>query len=163
MKTVILFALLLVLFVVVLPARGADPLAVQVQDIKAAMPKFGIPMREVGERFQNMYTAARADNWGLANYMAKSMNAAMSPIKVSQEYLYPFWENFYGSQFRPVSKSITAQDIKAFERDGAAAVEKCNNCHYVMGFQFIKVTVPTAPATQLLDFRVKSMATDFRE
>jgi len=163
MKTRVLSALLLLLSVAVLPAHGEDNLAVQVREIKAAMPKFGIPMREVGERFQNMYFAAKADNWGLANYMAKSMNAAMGPIKVSQEYLYPFWENFYGTYFKPVSTAIAAQDIKAFEREVVQAVEKCNYCHYSMGFQFVKVTVPTVPASQLLDFKVKSKAADFRE
>jgi len=163
MKARILSASLLLLSIAALPAHGEDKLAAEVREIKAAMPKFGIPMREVGERFQNMYFAARADNWGLANYMAKSMNAAMNSIKVSQEYLYPFWEHFYGSYFKPVSTAIAAQDIKSFERETALVVEKCNYCHNVMGFSFVKVTIPTVPASQLLDFKVKSKAADFRE
>jgi hypothetical protein len=32
----------------------------QLDALKAALPKFAIPMREVGDRFQNMYFAARA-------------------------------------------------------------------------------------------------------
>ncbi len=145
------------------PGQGADDLAREVREIRAAMPKFGIPMREVGERFQNMCAAARAENWGLANYMARSMNAAMNSIKVSQEYLYPFWENFYASYFKPVTAAIEAQDIKAFEKALPPVVEKCNYCHYVMAFDFVRVKVPTGPATQLLDFNVKSKARDFRE
>lgn len=159
----ILAAVLMTLLVASSPGHGADGLVKDVREIKAALPKFGIPMREVGERFQNMYFAARAENWGLATYMAKSMNAAMNSVKVSEAYLYPFWENFYGGYFKPVSAAIEAQDIKSFEKEVAVVVEKCNYCHYVMAFQFIKVKVPTTPATQLLDFNVKSKAKDFRE
>ena len=165
MKTVpSLLAALLLMAVAASPLQAAEePLQQQIREIRAVMPKFGIPMREVGERFQNMYFAAQAENWALASYMAKSMNAAMNPIKVSQEYLYPFWEHFYGSYFKPVTAAIAANDAKAFEREFTAAIAKCNSCHYEMGFAFVKVRRPTGPATQLLDFGVKSRAADFRE
>ena len=140
-----------------------DPLLQQVREIKAAMPKFGIPMREVGERFQNMYFAGQAGNWGLARYMSRSMNAAMNPTKVTQEYLYPFWENFYSNYYKPVNSAIDAQDSKAFEQEIIAVIDKCNSCHFTMGFAFVKVRKPTVPATQLLDLSVKSKAADFRE
>jgi len=34
----------------------------QLDALKAALPKFAIPMREVGDRFQNMYFAAIGGN-----------------------------------------------------------------------------------------------------
>jgi hypothetical protein len=162
-----LTALAVLLFISVAAAAESpspeDPLQTQIREIRAALPKFGIPMREVGERFQNMYFAAQAGNWGLAHYMSRSMNAAMNSTKVSQEYLYPFWEYFYGNYFKPINMAISAQDTKAFEREVLAAIDKCNNCHFEMGFAFVKVRKPTMPATQLLDLNVKSKATDFRE
>ena len=165
MKTspTLLLALLLFSLAVAPSSAAEDPLQQQVRELRAAMPKFGIPMREVGERFQNMYFAGQAENWGLASYMSKSMNAAMNSIKVSQAYLYPFWEQFYTSYFKPVNVAIDAQDHKAFEREFNAAIDKCNNCHFEMGFAFIRVRKPTGPASQLLDFAVKSKAADFRE
>ena len=37
-------------------AMGADPeTQAQLDALKAAIPKFAIPMREVGDRFQDMY------------------------------------------------------------------------------------------------------------
>jgi hypothetical protein len=120
-------------------------------------------MREVGERFQNMYFAAQAENWGLARYMSRSMNAAMNPTRVTQTYLYPFWVNFYGNYFKPVNSAIDAQDAKAFEKEVTALIDKCNGCHQEMGFAFVKVRKPVVPATQLLDLSVKSKAADFRE
>jgi hypothetical protein len=146
-----------------LPPLPEDPLQQEVRELKAAMPKFGIPMREVGERFQNMYFAAQGENWGLARYMSRSMNAAMSPTKVTQPYLFPFWEFFYENYFKLVNNAIEAQDSKAFEREVLAVVAKCNNCHAEMGFAFVRVRKPVVPATQLLDLSVKSKAADFRE
>jgi hypothetical protein len=40
------------------------------------LPKFAIPMREVGDRYQNIYFAAMDGNWGLAFYMSKYINGA---------------------------------------------------------------------------------------
>lgn len=165
MKTrLTLLATLLLISASAAPSSAAEePLQQQIREIKAVMPKFGIPMREVGERFQNMYFAAQAENWGLARYMSRSMNAAMSPIKVSQEYLYPFWENFYANYYKPVTMAIDAQDAKGFEKEFTAVIDKCNSCHFTMGFAFVRVRKPTVPASQLLDFKVKSRANDFRE
>jgi hypothetical protein len=159
-----LLVTLLLIAIVASPLLAAEePLQQQIREIRAVMPKFGIPMREVGERFQNMYFAAQAGNWGLASYMSKSMNAAMSPIRVSQAYLYPFWENFYGNYFKPVTQAIEAGDASAFEKEFAAAIDKCNSCHYEMGFAFVRVRKPAGPSTQLLDFNVRSKAGEFRE
>ena len=46
-------------------ANGAEevPMQKQIDDIKGVIPKFAIPMREVGDRFQNMYFAAEKKNW----------------------------------------------------------------------------------------------------
>lgn len=159
-----LLAALLLVSIGAAPLPAAEePLQQQVREIRAVMPKFGIPMREVGERFQNMYFAAQAGNWGLASYMSKSMSAAMNPIKVSQAYLYPFWENFYGNYYKPVTLAIEAGDASRFEREFTAAIDKCNSCHYEMGFAFVRVRKPAGPATQLLDFNVRSKAVEFRE
>jgi len=162
----ITFKLLVALLFILVAAQqvvAEEPLQQQIREIKAVMPKFGIPMREVGERFQNMYFAAQAGNWGLANYMAKSMNAAMSPIKVSQTYLYPFWENFYGNYFKPVTLAINAGNIKSFDIEFVAVIAKCNYCHYVMGFDFVRIKKPAEPATRLLDFNVSTNAAEFKE
>ena len=47
-----------------------DDLQKQIDAVKNAIPKFAVPMREVGDRFQDMYSAAKGGNWGLAAYMS---------------------------------------------------------------------------------------------
>jgi len=66
----------------------------QIDAIKAAIPKFAIPMREVGDRFQNMYFAANGGNWALAAYMSKYMNNAMNPAALTKAAEYKVWRAF---------------------------------------------------------------------
>ncbi len=132
----------------------------QIDAIKGALPKFAIPMREVGDRFQNMYFAAKDGNWGLAAYMSKYMNGAMNPAKVTKPAEYETWKSFYTDTFAPVNKAIQAQDWKAFEKEYDAVIKSCNSCHTGMGYGFIKVIKMKAPADIGIDYSLKSKATD---
>jgi hypothetical protein len=79
--------------VVSLFASSAVLLAADLNDMVGVLPKFAIPMREVGDRFQNMNFAAKGGNWSLAFYMAKYMNSAMSPANIATPQAYPLCEH----------------------------------------------------------------------
>jgi hypothetical protein len=128
----------------------------QLDAIKAVLPKFAIPMREVGDRFQNMYFAAKGGNWALAAYMSKYMNAAMNPASLTKPAEYPVWKAFYEGAFAPVNKAIQAKDFKAFDTAYSESTKSCNGCHQAMGYGFIQVTKLGAPADNGVDYMVKS-------
>ena len=74
-------------------ALGAEAdLQKQIDEVKSALPKFAIPMREVGDRFQNIYFAAKDGNWALADYMSKYMNGSMNPASVTKPTEYKVWK-----------------------------------------------------------------------
>src|SRR5512140_3893125 len=115
--TMVIFIATLASFVGMNAATAAEPampmqgdLQKQIDDVKAAIPKFAIPMREVGDRFQNMYFAAEHGNWALAAYMSKYMNGAMNPASVTKPTEYKVWKSFYEEGFSPVNKAIQAKD-----------------------------------------------------
>jgi hypothetical protein len=132
----------------------------QLDAIKAAIPKFAVPMREVGDRFQNMYFAAHGGNWALAAYMSKYMNGAMNPAALTKPAEYPVWKSFYQDTFAPVNKAIQAKDLKAFDAAYKAAINDCNGCHSGMGYGFIKVVKLKAPADNGINYKVKSQPGD---
>ena len=74
----------LLITVVIVLGLTATPFAADLNDVISVLPKFAIPMREVGDRYQNMYFAAKGGNWGLAFYMSKYMNGAMNPARVTK-------------------------------------------------------------------------------
>ncbi len=145
---------------VLLLGASAIPFAAELKDVVDVLPKFAIPMREVGDRFQNMYFAAKSGNWGLAFYMSKYMNGAMNPAKVTKPNEYPLWSSFYNEKFAPVNKAILAKDFAAFEKEYTAVIKECNECHSAMGYGFIKVVKQKAASDQGVDYTVKSKAED---
>ena len=139
------------------PAPAAAPdLQQQVTDIKSVLPKFAIPMREVGDRFQNMYYAAQGGNWALASYMSKYMNGAMTPAKITKPAEYKTWASFYTGTWQPVEKAINAKDIKAFDKAYKDVIGSCNGCHQAMGYGFIEVTHLKAPVDPGINYKKPS-------
>lgn len=128
----------------------------QIDEVKGALPKFAIPMREVGDRFQNMYFAAKGGNWALAAYMSKYMNNSMNPASVTKPAEYKVWKAFYDDTFAPVNKAIQAKDAKGFETAYMGVIKNCNACHEGMGYGFIKVVKLKTPADNGVDYTVKS-------
>jgi len=138
-------------------AMGADPeTQAQIDALKAAIPKFAIPMREVGDRFQDMSSAANKGNWALAAYMSKYMNGAMNPARLTKPDEYKVWQSFYENTFAATNKAIMAKDLKAFNASYTAVIADCNNCHKAMGYGFIQVVKQTAPSDQGINYTVKS-------
>lgn len=140
-------------------AAGED-MQKQIDGIMGALPKFAVPMREVGDRFQNMYFAAEGGNWGLASYMSKYMDKAMNPAKVTKPKEYPDWASFYANDFAAVNKAIAAEDITAFKKEYKAVISSCNECHVGMGYGFIEVVQLASPADQGIKYKLSSKAAD---
>jgi len=137
-------------------AFGQADMQKQIDELKGALPKFAIPMREVGDRFQNMYFAAKEGNWALAAYMSKYMNGSMNPASVTKPAEYKVWKGFYDDTFTPVNKAIQAKDLKAFEAAYMAVINDCNACHQGMGYGFIKVAKMKTPADNGILYTGKS-------
>jgi hypothetical protein len=135
-----------------------DVVQAQINQIKAVLPKFAIPMREVGDRFQDMYFAAKGGNWALAAYMSKYMDKSMNPASYTKPEEYQSWRYFNDTTFAPVNKAIQAQDFKAFEKTYSEAILSCNACHQTMGYGFIKVAKQVKPADSNVDYSVPSKA-----
>ena len=132
----------------------------QIDAIMGALPKFAVPMREVGDRFQNIYFAAEGGNWALASYMSKYMDKAMNPAKVTKPNEYPDWRSFYDGDFNAVNKAIASEDLSAFKKEYTAVISSCNECHAGMGYGFIKVVKLATPPDQGIEYKMASKAAD---
>jgi hypothetical protein len=138
-------------------ASAADPdTQKQLDELKAAIPKFAIPMREVGDRFQDMGSAVKGGNWALAAYMSKYMNGAMNPARLTKPDEYKVWQSFYENTFAATNKAIMAKDAKAFDAAYNAVIKECNGCHAAMGYGFIKVVRQKTASDIGVDYTVKS-------
>jgi len=140
--------------------NGNEDLQKQVDELKGGLPKFAIPMREVGDRFNDMYFAAKGGNWALAAYESKYMNSAMNPAKVTKPEEYPKWSSFYTGAFDPVNKAIAAKDFNTFDKAYTKAINDCNACHSSMGYQFIMLEKENSPTDTHSSYTLTSEPTD---
>lgn len=143
-----------------LASAAGEDIQKEIEGIKGALPKFAIPMREVGDRFQDMYFAAKGGNWGLAAYMSRYMDKSMNPAKITKPKEYADWESFYNVDFAKVNKAIADQNLKAFKKEYNAIIATCNNCHEGMGYGFIKVVKQTSPSDKDIEYKLSSKASD---
>jgi len=139
---------------------AAVPLAADLNDVIGVLPKFAIPMREVGDRYQNMYFAAKGGNWALAFYMSKYMNGAMNPARITKPDEYAMWKSFYDDSIGPVNKAIMAKDFAAFDNANTSALKTCNECHAALGYGFIQVVRQKSPADVGIDYKLPSKGED---
>ena len=139
---------------------AAGPLAADLNDVISVLPKFAIPMREVGDRYQNMYFAAKGGNWGLAFYMSKYMNGAMNPARITKPDEYAMWKSFYEDSITPVNKAIMAKDFVAFDKAYTSALKTCNECHAALGYGFIQAVKQKSPADVGIDYKLPSKGED---
>ena len=137
-------------------ARAEGDMQSQIDALKGVIPKFAIPMREVGDRFQNMYFAVEGGNWALAAYMSKYMNGAMKPASLTKPKEYDSWKKFYEESFAPVNAAIQAKDKKAFESAYTKVMNRCSDCHEKMDYGFIKVVKMKMPADAGIEYKLNS-------
>jgi len=121
----------------------------KVRTLSDIQPGLGTVMIEYGNRFTNMYYAAKAGNWGLAAYMLKEAKEIQEVGEMTRPAnagaLIYFEQNF----LTPVDDAIVAQDFRQFKVAFKQAEEGCNNCHASKGYPFIQFKLPNKPPAPL--------------
>ena len=126
-------------------------------------PKFAVTMREYGDRFANMFYAAKNGNWALAAYMDHYMRGAVAPVRVTKPKEYATLASFHKNSLDPLLSTIGKMDFAAFQTQYTKTIGACNDCHAAMGYPFIVYAPPTEPANKYLTYTTKSKTTDFKE
>ncbi|MHB1420876.1 MAG: hypothetical protein ACYCX4_15070 [Bacillota bacterium] len=131
--------------------------------LKGVTPKFAIPMREYGQRYANMYYAAKGGNWGLAAYMMKYMKGAMSPASLTKPDEYKYLQDWQKTNFPTIVSAMEKKDFPAFEKAFNDTIGACNTCHAGMGYPFVVYKLPAQPFDAHLDYSKATEPTLFAE
>ena len=126
-------------------------------------PKFAITMREYGDRFSDLYYAAKGGNWALAAYLDHYLRASLNWTKVTKPKEQEAIKSFHQSYLDPLLVTVGNKDLPAFLNQYQKTLEGCNGCHQAMGYGFISVGMPKAPADNHFDYNKKTEPTDFKE
>ena len=106
-------------------------------------------MAEVGPRVHRLCFAARAGNWPLAAYFAKSAGKQLQLSVDSRPKYDPAMSDYLRDDWAPVVAAIKACDAAAFEVAYAQMVSRANALHAAFGKPFLVWKTPALPPEDL--------------
>lgn len=112
-------------------------------------PGLGTVMIEYGNRYTNMYHAAKGGNWGLAGYQLKEALEIQEVGEATRPGRAAALKAFETAYMEPLEKAIEAKDFEKFNTAFKAGIEGCNGCHASQGFPYIKYELPRKSASPL--------------
>ncbi len=121
----------------------------QLKTLADIMPGLGTIMIEYSNRMTNAYYSAQGGNWALAAYMIKEAREIQEVGETTRPARAEALKGFEQVYLDPLDKSITAKDLKGFEKAFNDAVQGCNGCHASEGFPYIKYVLPKQPPAPL--------------
>ena len=123
-----------------------------IDELARQQPGMDRLMAEVGPRVHRLYYAAKAGNWPLAAYFAKSAAKQLALSAESRPKYEPEMTAYLREDFEPVTQAIKAQDGPAFDSAYAVMVDRANVLHGEFGKPFLVWKTP-ATAPEDLDLR----------
>ncbi len=132
-----------------LPYSGAENVTLKTShgnltlgQIAELQPGLGTVMIEYGQRYYEIYYAAKAGNWDLAKYQLTEAREIQEVGETTRPGRAPLLKAFESAYLDPLDKAIDAKDWNQFETAYNNGIEGCNNCHVATGFPFIKFALP---------------------
>ena len=119
------------------------------EQLADAQPGMARLMKEIGERYQVLYYAAKGGNWKLAQY---ELNTVTSILKTGAMLRPKFAQDiatFTLANLQSISTVVKAKDWKKFEEAYKKSVEEANKLHEKYGYEFVRYVLPNKPPEHL--------------
>jgi hypothetical protein len=118
-------------------------------EIAVIQPGLARIMPEIGDRAWKLYYAGQAQNWPLARYQAKEARKLMELGGMTRpKYAGPLNE-YIENDWKPIEDAIEKQDLDAFTKAYAKAIESANAWHEEKDKPYIVWKVPDHPPPDL--------------
>jgi hypothetical protein len=126
----------------------------KIQQVQQRQQQEEIEVADVMTKLQRhaakLWFAGQQAHWSLADFYVDELEEGMEEI--AEEEVVEDGVNIselmkvMGLQsLKPIREAITEQDKAQFEEKYRLLIRSCNDCHNNSNYEFIKVTVPTAP------------------
>ena len=123
-------------------------------------------MSDVDYHYANLWFAARAENWPLADFYWKEtmshMNWAVRIIPVRKDNLgqeiklQDILQSIEQSPYMQVGKTIEEQDVKKFETAYRYTLGGCYSCHKAADKPYLRPQIPERAGTEIINFDPKA-------
>lgn len=139
-------------------------LQAEVERLRSIMPGQATAMTQIAYNFSNLWFAAHAQNWPLAQFYANETRVRLRwavritpsrKISSGDLALQPILDGVEKGQLAALDQSVAAKDVKQFETAYRGMMEACVACHTASEKPYLKLHVPKAPAEPMIDFDAK--------
>jgi hypothetical protein len=154
------------------PAPAADPdreltaLLARITALETLIPDQAHIMADVGDHFTNLWFAAGAENWPLADFYLNETKSHLrwavraKPIRKDNQgrdiNLGNILEAFENSQLTQLKQAIDGKNRGAFERVYKDSLTVCYSCHKASDKPYLRPQIPTEPETRIINFDPKA-------
>ena len=130
--------------------QPSNPTRLELEQLTALQPGLARFMPAIADRMWKAYHAGRHRNWELAQWQLKEMRKLFRMGNVTRPKYEPDVEAFLHEELDPIFAAIGAQDLEAFERTFAEAVDMANEYHRRWKKGFIVWRVPQSEPEDLV-------------
>lgn len=142
---------------------GADVAALraEVERLESLVPGQSVAMTQVAYNFTNLWFAAHAGNWPLAQFYFGDTRGRLRwalritpkrKISTGEVELAPILDGLEKNQLTKLGETIASKNIEQFEAAYRATLEGCHGCHAASEKPYLALQVPSAPAEPLIQF-----------
>jgi hypothetical protein len=136
-------------------------LKAEIENLKQLLPDQSHAMADVGYHFSNLWFAAQAANWPLAEFYWSETRAHLhwavriKPIRQDRAKrpieLAKILEALENSPFKDLQQSITDRNTEKFVAAYKTTLEGCYSCHKASEKPYLRPRIPSHPESQMIN------------
>jgi hypothetical protein len=148
-----------------MPAPGpkqASAMSKEMQAFDDRLPDQSHEMQDAAYHFENLWFAGNKQNWLLASYYLRKTRSYLAlavqikPVRKTstgtEVDLKGILDAVDHGMLAQADKAIENKDLAGFKAAYRQAIEGCNACHSACERSYIRLQVPDAPASSLINF-----------
>jgi hypothetical protein len=144
-------------------AAGDDVAALraEIERLKSVMPGQAFAMTQVAYNFSNLWFAAHAENWPLAQFYFNETRVRLrwalrvTPVRkisTGDLELQPYLDALEKDPLARLGEAVAAKSVAQLEGAYRATLESCHACHAASEKAYLELQVPAVPAEPLIRF-----------
>lgn len=136
------------------PADETSNLQQQKLDqLLAVMPSASVIMLQMGERYKNLYWAAKLGQWEFAEYQTEEMEELINTLKITRPARAKTADEFLQAVFPMISEAAASRNGPRFEQAFSEMRKQCMACHAKNDHAFVTLPIPKSANSPVLGMK----------
>ncbi|OGI49553.1 MAG: hypothetical protein A3E57_08655 [Candidatus Muproteobacteria bacterium RIFCSPHIGHO2_12_FULL_60_33] len=131
--------------------RQSADMPQKVDRLVEALPSAANIMIEMGERYQNLYWAAKQGKWEFAIYQTEEIKELIEKLEITRPKRAASAREFLGVVFPLLPEATKTRDWKKFEAAFEQMRRECMACHVKNEMGFVQLPLPRRATSPVLN------------